>query len=76
MMAMPVSVGTFNLNNLFSRFDFAADVSAAKRSTVGTKTVFTFDDPNGFKLRSYQGSLVQPRSDDGPVPGGARLPAP
>jgi hypothetical protein len=33
--AMVVSVGTFNLNNLFSRFNFEADVSTAKKSTRG-----------------------------------------
>jgi hypothetical protein len=29
-----IAVGTFNLNNLFSRFDFRADVSTATASTV------------------------------------------
>lgn len=60
---MSVSVGTFNLNNLFSRFDFTADVATAERSTVSTKTVFTFDDPSGFTLRSYHGKLVKPKPD-------------
>jgi endonuclease/exonuclease/phosphatase family metal-dependent hydrolase len=59
---MLVSVGTFNLNNLFSRFDFNADISTASKSTVGTKTVFRFDDPGGFKLRTYQGKLVKPKA--------------
>src|SRR2546430_2511872 len=58
-----VTVGTFNLNNLFSRFDFEADVSVAKKSTVSQKTVFTFDDPTGYKLRSYQGQIVKPKPD-------------
>jgi len=29
---MTLKIGTFNLNNLFSRFDFEADVATAKRS--------------------------------------------
>lgn len=58
---MSISVGTFNLNNLFSRFDFSADVSSAKTSTVSTKTVFRFDDPDGYELRTYQGRLVSPK---------------
>jgi hypothetical protein len=58
---MSISVGTFNLNNLFSRFDFSAEIASATKSTVGTKTVFRFDDPAGYKLRSYQGTLVQPK---------------
>jgi hypothetical protein len=48
-----LKVGTFNLNNLFSRFNFEADISTAATSTVETKTTFTFDDPAGFKLRKY-----------------------
>ena len=45
---MTVSIGTFNLNNLFSRFNFKADVSTAKKSTVETKTTFTFSDPTAW----------------------------
>jgi hypothetical protein len=54
-----LKVGTFNLNNLFSRFNFEADVWTATTSTVETKTTFTFDDPAGFKLRKYKGRLVR-----------------
>jgi hypothetical protein len=56
-----VAVGTFNLNNLFSRFDFRADVSTASASTVKVeeRTSFSFDDPSGFKLRTYLGKLVR-----------------
>jgi Ca2+-binding RTX toxin-like protein len=60
---MPVSVGTFNLNNLFSRFNFEADVSTAKKSTVETKTTFTFSDPSGFKMRTYKGRLVKEKPE-------------
>ena len=58
---MPVTVGTFNLNNLFSRFDFTADVSTASPSDVKVeqRTEFSFGDPTGFKLRTYQGRLVK-----------------
>jgi endonuclease/exonuclease/phosphatase family metal-dependent hydrolase len=62
---MKVSIGTFNLNNLFSRFDFTADLSTAKEGDVKVeqRTAFSFDDPSGFKLRSYQGRLVKGKSD-------------
>jgi endonuclease/exonuclease/phosphatase family metal-dependent hydrolase len=55
-----IKVGTFNLNNLFSRFDFQADTSTATPSNVKVeeRTTFTFDDPAGFKLRTYLGKLV------------------
>jgi endonuclease/exonuclease/phosphatase family metal-dependent hydrolase len=56
---MQLTVGTFNLNNLFSRFNFEADTSTASTSTVETTTSFTFSDPSGFKLRTYKGRLVK-----------------
>ena len=56
---MNVTVGTFNLNNLFSRFNFQADVSTAATSTVESTTKFAFSDPSGFKLREYKGRLVK-----------------
>jgi endonuclease/exonuclease/phosphatase family metal-dependent hydrolase len=56
-----IAVGTFNLNNLFSRFDFEADLSTAAASNVKVEeqTSFSFDDPSGFKLRTYLGRLVK-----------------
>jgi hypothetical protein len=61
-----IAVGTFNLNNLFSRFDFSADVSTAAPSTVKVeeRTSFSFDDPAGLKLRGRRrrhAAAVQPR---------------
>jgi endonuclease/exonuclease/phosphatase family metal-dependent hydrolase len=56
-----VGVGTFNLNNLFSRFDFQADLSGVDPSTVRVeeRTSFSFEDPSAFKLRTYLGRLVK-----------------
>jgi hypothetical protein len=58
---MTVTVGTFNLNNLFSRFNFEADVSTATvaGATVTEQTTFNFSDPAGFRLRKYEGRLVK-----------------
>ena len=56
---MRVKVGTFNLNNLFSRFNFSAEVSDEDDVEVESRTTFSFDDPDEFKLRSYQGRLVK-----------------
>jgi hypothetical protein len=62
---MQIAVGTFNVNNLFSRFDFQADVSTARASDVKIeeRTSFSFDDPSGFKLRTYLGRLVKRKSE-------------
>jgi hypothetical protein len=63
-----VAVGTFNSNNLFSRFDFTADVSTADASSVKVeeRTSFEFEDPAGFKLRTISGgSCVESRRRSG-----------
>jgi endonuclease/exonuclease/phosphatase family metal-dependent hydrolase len=63
---MEVTVGTFNLNNLFSRFDFTADVDTAAASDVMVeqRTSFSFDDPSGFKVRTYEGRLVKGKPEN------------
>jgi endonuclease/exonuclease/phosphatase (EEP) superfamily protein YafD len=57
---MDVSVGTFNLNNLFSRFNFEAQVDAIVDDDPdsGLTATYTFNDPERFRLRTYQGRLV------------------
>src|SRR5205823_6556471 len=60
-----ISLGTFNLNNLFSRFDFKADLAAADptQPAIEAQTTFSFSDPASFVLRKYQGKLVKGKSD-------------
>ena len=57
---MDVSVGTFNLNNLFSRFNFEAQVDEIVEDDPdsGLTATYTFNDPERFRLRTYQGRLV------------------
>ena len=57
---MNVTVGTFNLNNLFSRFNFEAQVDEVVEDDPdsGLTATYTFNDPERFKLRTYQGRLV------------------
>jgi endonuclease/exonuclease/phosphatase family metal-dependent hydrolase len=62
---MDVSVGTFNLNNLFSRFNFEAQVDAIVDDDPdsGLTATYTFNDPSRFRLRTYQGRLVHGKNE-------------
>jgi endonuclease/exonuclease/phosphatase family metal-dependent hydrolase len=57
---MLISVGTFNLNNLFSRFNFEAEISSLDELKNG----ITFDTHSAgkegavYNVRNYQGKLV------------------
>jgi len=59
---MRVKIGTFNLNNLFSRFNFAGAVNVLQKGS-GSSNSFTikyeFTDPETFKIRTFQGKLIK-----------------
>jgi endonuclease/exonuclease/phosphatase family metal-dependent hydrolase len=57
---MVVRVGTFNLNNLFSRFNFQAEIGQVPASDPGGITL-TFDQ-DGFRVRTFMGRLVREKS--------------
>jgi endonuclease/exonuclease/phosphatase family metal-dependent hydrolase len=57
-----VKVGTFNLNNLFSRFDFSAEIDLTKPGPpIETRTTFDFTDPRSFAIREFRGKLIRPK---------------
>jgi endonuclease/exonuclease/phosphatase family metal-dependent hydrolase len=59
---MEVSVGTFNLNNLFSRFNFAGAIEAivAAGGAANALTLrYEFTDPETFRVRTFKGKLVR-----------------
>lgn len=54
---MAITIGTFNLNNLFSRFNFQAEVDAAPtRSSGGITLTFGQD---SIDVRTFRGRLVK-----------------
>jgi len=57
---MQIKVGTFNLNNLFSRYNFRASLSAIKQ---GATVEYTFGNPDIFKIKKFRGRLIKPKKD-------------
>ncbi len=57
---MEVTVGTFNLNNLFSRYNFEAEINAlpAGAPDLGGTVEYKFA-PGSIRLRTYLGRLVK-----------------
>jgi endonuclease/exonuclease/phosphatase family metal-dependent hydrolase len=57
---MELSVGTFNLNNLFSRFNYEAEVAElpAEEVVINSSTTFPVADPTAHRFRTYRGRLV------------------
>lgn len=60
---MDITVGTFNLNNLFSRYNFTAEVEIVQQGGIEVEgdVRFTFVEPVGYVFRTYSGKLVQPK---------------
>jgi endonuclease/exonuclease/phosphatase family metal-dependent hydrolase len=56
-----VTVGTFNLNNLFSRFNFQGEIEAIRDSdtSVDSKLEYKFGAGDTYKIRGYEGRLVK-----------------
>ncbi len=59
-------MGTFNVNNLFSRFNFRAEIP---HDTGGDgealEASYSFSDPTQVRIRRYRGRLVQGKDDEG-----------
>ena len=61
---MTLTVGTFNLNNLFSRWNFAAELDALA-PTPASEMEYVFDAGGAIKLRTYRGRLVKAKDAAG-----------
>lgn len=58
---MNVTVGTFNLNNLFSRWNFTGAIQALHDggNSANVTVRYTFDDESTFRVRSFRGRLIR-----------------
>lgn len=56
---MTVTVGTFNLNNLFSRFNFQATISSIQEGDAAITMRYEFTDEANYRLRTFMGKLVK-----------------
>lgn len=59
---MQIKVGTFNLNNLFSRYNFAGEIEAFADGDSTLETHYDFADPTHYRLRTFMGRLVKGKS--------------
>ena len=62
---MKVKVGTFNLNNLFSRYNFQATISEIQKSNADDFVVsYKFTDSRELKIRKFRGRLIEAKDQD------------
>jgi endonuclease/exonuclease/phosphatase family metal-dependent hydrolase len=63
---MRITVGTFNLNNLFSRFNFEGTIDAIMEGETGLSSTVTykFTDHKSYRIRNYAGRIVQGKSPE------------
>lgn len=58
---MKITIGTFNLNNLFSRYNFKGEIQAIQNNEteVNSEILYQFKSNDRFKTRTYKGNLVK-----------------
>lgn len=59
---MKIKVGTFNLNNLFSRFNFKGNIADGETITSSGVTTFTIAE-GALTLRTFNGKLVEAKPE-------------
>ena len=62
---MRIKVGTFNLNNLFSRFNFSAAISDLSEGETAGAMAFRYEfSADDIRVRTYRGKLVKAKPQD------------
>lgn len=61
---MEITVGTFNLNNLFSRFNFRARVEAIPEEERDVTVSFEFTEEGDYWFRTFRGRLIDPMPEE------------
>lgn len=65
---MRITVGTFNLNNLFSRYNFKAEISAIPNAgtlPIAGAFAYAFGPNEAVRIRTYMGRLVRAKDAAG-----------
>lgn len=65
--SMRITVGTFNLNNLFSRYNFRGEIDAIKKhdTELDSTISYTFTEGDTFRVRTFRGKLVKGKPKKG-----------
>lgn len=61
---MEITVGTFNLNNLFSRFNFRARVDEIPEEERDITVSFEFTERGDYWFRTFRGRLIDPMPEE------------
>ena len=54
-----ITIGIFNLNNLFSRYNFKGAIEEMQPEKSGLTVEYRFTDPESYRIRTYKGKLVK-----------------
>ena len=63
---MEITIGTFNLNNLFSRYNFTGEIEAFRDADteVEIDVHYAFGPADTYKIRTYKGRLVAAKNPE------------